>query len=126
MTTKHTPGPWQTRENVGAGIEILADVEVGGTPTGENIQPIYQVDVRPMLSVGEDGRVTAMLTYESWRQFPSVDFQAMQRANARLIASAPDLLAVLRSLAYRCKMEGVGTSWANLADAADVIKKATT
>ena len=87
----HTPGPWEIKEGAGGSQEIHAKVNIGRDMSKGVLQPLYDVQLRPSLMVGEDGAVYASLTYDSYRQFPSVDFVAMQRANARLIAAAPDL-----------------------------------
>ena len=88
---KHTPGRLEVREVSGAGIQIWAEVNIGRDEHGGVLQPIYEIGLRPLLQVGEDGRVHMMLAYESWRQFPSTDFKAMQRANAVLFAAAPEM-----------------------------------
>lgn len=90
---KYTPMPWEVKEIAGAGIEIFAKVDIGKEDmSGGVLQPIYNVSLTPSLHVGRDGIVRAMISYESWRQFPSINFQEMQKANAYLIASAPELL----------------------------------
>ena len=95
---KFTPGPWEARDVVGAGWEIYATVNIGREKGGGVLQPIYQVSCRPMLYVDPDGSVIAKLSFEDWRQFPSVNFQKMQAANANLIASAPRLYNALKRL----------------------------
>ena len=90
---KHTPGPWEAKDVESAGIEIFAKVDIGKEDmSGGVLQPIYRVSLEPSLQVGKDGIVRAMISYESWRQFPSINFQEMQRANAQLISAAPELL----------------------------------
>ena len=94
---KHTPGPWEIKNVPSAGIGIFAKVDIGKSDMSNGVlQPIYNVSVKPMLQVQDDGMVVAQLCYESWRQFPSTNFKEMQEANARLIASAPELLKALK------------------------------
>jgi hypothetical protein len=95
---KFTKGPWEARDVKGAGWEIYATVNIGKTAGGGVLQPIYHVGIQPMLFVNKDGGVTAKLSYEDWRQFPSVDFEKMQAANAHLIAAAPRLYTALKAL----------------------------
>jgi hypothetical protein len=38
------------------------------------------------------------IAYELWTQFPRAEWDAMQEANARLIAAAPDLLETLEAV----------------------------
>jgi len=81
---KHTKGPWEIKNTPGT-LEIWASVNLGRDQYDVNLQPIYNVDIRPYIKVDEQGHATMMLTYESWRQFSSVNFQEMQKANAERI-----------------------------------------
>ena len=94
MNFEHTPGPWKLQNDT----EIWADVHIGEDQDGKNYQPIYEVPIPARLVVMKDGTVEAHISYESWRQFPSNDFKAMQEANARLIVTSPKLLRALRVL----------------------------
>lgn len=100
---RFTPGPWEARDEKGAGLQILAVADIGSSldsaGSRQVLQPLYKVSIKPTLSVGDDGRVHMLLSYEDWRQFPTVNFKEMQRANARLIASAPELFEALSALA---------------------------
>lgn len=89
---KATPGPWELRDLPSHGIEIWAPVNIGGKPGQETIQPIYDLSVKPQLRVLDDGTTEMIIAYESWRQFPSPNFQEMQKANARLIICAHSIL----------------------------------
>ncbi len=93
-----TKGKWEARNVPSAGWEIFAEVNMGKDENGGVLQPIYNVDIKPSLSVGDDGKVYAMIAYESWRQFPSIKFQKMQEANAQLIATAPKLYEALKHI----------------------------
>jgi hypothetical protein len=95
---KHTPGPWTCKDVVGAGLQIWASVNLGKTMYSEGLQPIYRIGIKPQLVVGDDGIAAAQMCYEDWRQFPSVNFTEMQKANARLIAASPELLGMVKSL----------------------------
>lgn len=95
VTASPTPGPWEAKDVAGAGLEIWASVNIGSDQSRQNLQPIYRLSVTPQLRVGKDGKAFVHIAYEDWRQFPSVDFDAMQKANARLIAAAPALLEQL-------------------------------
>jgi len=97
---KHTPRPWKFEAKPGSNIYISARVDIGKEDMSKGrLQPIYEVSLRPQLRVGEDGIVYAVLSYDNRIQFPSVDFREMQKANACLIAAAPDLLEALRPFA---------------------------
>ncbi len=87
---KYTKGKWTIKNIPSHGLEIYAEVNMGTDEHGGVLQPIYNVDIKPHLKVGEDGKAFLMIAYESWRQFPSINFQEMQEANAQLIAAAPD------------------------------------
>lgn len=104
-TSKHTPGPWKVEDHAGVGLEIFATVNLGPeqceasastTPSGPLLQPIYNVPLRPEIKVGDDGIAYVKLAYEDWRQFPSIAFKKMQKANAYLIAAAPELLELIQ------------------------------
>lgn len=89
-------GPWEMRESAGAGISIHGTVDLGrqsqmldeAIPSGPLIRRLYEVSLKPSLQVADDGRAWAKLSHEVWMQFPSVDFDKMQRANGAFIAAA--------------------------------------
>lgn len=93
---KITPGDWEFKDVAGVGFEIWASVNIGTDATGKNLQPIYEGRCAPTLHIKEDGSVIALIAYESWRQFPSVNFKEMQMANGIAIAALPDCLEALR------------------------------
>ena len=84
MEAKHTPGPWVAKNTSGAGLSVHADVSKA---LGER----YSKDC-PIYHVASDA-CGLQISYELWTQFPREGWDAMQAANARLIAAAPDLLA---------------------------------
>ncbi len=124
--TLFTPGPWVLSENTNSGCAIEASVAIGvsrieqeqAAQKGENIQPIYHVDIKPLLSVNEDGGVTVQLVYESWRQFPSVDFKKMQKANCDLMLQSPAMYKMLEKLEKHHLDESCATAVHNLLAAA--------
>ena len=92
----HTKGQWEIQNIPSHGLEICAKVDIGKEDmSGGVLQPIYAVSLKPSLSVDDNGAVTMMVCYESWRQFPSINFKEMQEDNAHLIAAAPELLEAL-------------------------------
>ena len=93
---EYTKGEWEVRDIPSHGLEIYAKVNIGKDENGGVVQPIYDVDIKPNLSIDNDGKVWMMIAYESWRQFPSTNFQEMQKANANLIAAAPDMYQALK------------------------------
>lgn len=95
---KITPGDWEFKDVAGVGFEIWASVNIGTDATGKNLQPIYEGRCAPTLHIKEDGSVIALIAYESWRQFPSVNFKEMQMANGIAIAALPDCLEALKDL----------------------------
>jgi hypothetical protein len=74
----------------GAGLSVHANVS-------KALGPRYSSDC-PVYHLGNDS-CTMAIAYELWTQFPREEWDAMQQANARLIASAPELLAFAQSVA---------------------------
>ena len=83
---KATEGPWELRDKPGTGKQIFAKVDCGYDKNGKRLLPIYDVSIRPSMTVGEDGFAYVVLSYESWYQFPSENFKEKQLANADFIA----------------------------------------
>jgi len=107
--TKHTPGPWELRNVPGAGLQIWALADLGLDERRQVVQPLYRVDIHPSLKVGDDGKVYVMLSYEDWRQFPTTQFDEMQKANGQLMAAAPDLLKACKA-ALPCLQDWIRTT----------------
>lgn len=92
MSAKHTPGPWTAKHTPGAGLSVHANVS-------KALGPRYSSDC-PVYHVGRDA-CTMAIAYELWTQFPREEWDAMQQANAALIAAAPDLLREAESAVRR-------------------------
>lgn len=75
----HTPGPWKYIDRPGAGLEIQAILG-----PSEKRRDFAEYVLR--------GDVPVSIFCAVWAQFPSQEWNAMQKANAALIASAPTLL----------------------------------
>ena len=86
MTTKHTPGPW----TIGYGRSY----QNRGIFDGGEVDSYGNQNVR--LINGLETRIACMEEAETWRPQKTVN------ADARLIASAPELLEALRGLYAFC------------------------
>lgn len=89
-------------------------------PWGRNIAPAWKY---PIIFAGQNTHVAKLITNE----LP----ESEQEANARLIASAPDLLEALKGLMQRAVKDaekyaqnGNEPIWAYISDASDAIAKA--
>ena len=90
MSTKHTPGPWKI-------------VECSGTPPEMRIE--YQ----------QDGGNWPLALMEDVGTFENDEFNDVTRANARLIAAAPDLLVAAKQTIEVLKSMGHDALWLRLA-----------
>jgi len=85
MSTKHTPGPWTTNE-------------------ADHDAPYQDIKIK----ASKHHTVCTVWIDDA----PVHDFNALQEANARLIAAAPDLLFQLQAAAnYIDTLGGVSTSY---------------
>jgi hypothetical protein len=83
METKHTPGPWRLRDDETPWTEGDAQIaQQYGEPFGYT-EILFSV-------AGED-----TVAFCPWRPMDRAEDQEVLRANARLIAAAPDLLTAL-------------------------------
>jgi len=89
----YTKGEWKFEDIPGRGMIITAYIE-----KPKQMQPIYNVSIRPQVEITDDGRLCVTLSYSDWRQFPSDDWREMQRANGRLMTSAPELLEACKEV----------------------------
>ena len=85
--SKHTPGPWEFKRPHNESEGIWARI-----PHLDRAAMIAEVSIRPSLRIDEEGKVWALLAYESYNQFPSDNWCEMQKANAALITAAPETL----------------------------------
>jgi len=97
MTTAHTPGPWTVEKDIDS-TPSRVTFRIGGNRQAaiSSEQGIAATNAPALMSVEE------------------------AKANARLIAAAPELLAALVDLIPRCMEAGVGCSQAQ-----DAVAKAT-
>ena len=95
MAAKHTPGPWAAdAEDMQLGADDIFTVSIWGAgPEGERPH-IGTVAAFSLLSETRGG--TEYVTTDA----PSIDKLEEAKANARLIAAAPDLLAALQAVEF--------------------------
>ena len=90
MNNNHTPGPWEMTNIPGTGRQIKTVIK----EFGDRLISLFDVpstqNVR--FSLNNENQLVALLSYEEWVQFPSVQWNGMQEANGKLMAAAPDLL----------------------------------
>ena len=95
MKTKHINGPWYVDGNVPHhGLQIL-------TKTGADVATIYHKD------------------HDGWQIVNGGDYAETSRANARLMAAAPDLLTAVQQLV--ATLHSTYDVFENLRDSGDIV-----
>ena len=95
---EHTPGPWKVREVPAGNWFIEAELKHN---KGKAISQIFEVPVLPQLysATLKNGVITIELAYSSWYQFEMGDWNGEAwKANAYLMAAAPDLLVACKKM----------------------------
>lgn len=87
---QHTPGPWEAKYSPGAGLGVWADLRPA---LGERYSADFPIAGNKTLPTPK-----IQIAYETWVQFPSGEWETMQKANMRLMAAAPDLLDALEKM----------------------------
>jgi hypothetical protein len=88
MSEQHTPGPWVAKYSPGAGWGVWADLRPALGETFSRDFPLSGSDALKNQKI--------QISYETWVQFPSETFNAMQGANTVLMAAAPEMLDALQ------------------------------
>ena len=80
MKTKFTPGPWKV---------------VGPDASGIRIQACVPDEATDFVEFKLRSDIPTTIFSDVWRQFPSKEWDQMQKANASLIAAAPEMYTEL-------------------------------
>ena len=95
MKTKHINGPWYVE-----GFKPYHGLQIV-TKTGEDVATIYHKD------------------HDGWENVNGGDYQETSRANARLMAAAPELLTAVQQLI--ATLHSTYEVFENLRDAGDIV-----
>lgn len=100
--SKHTPGPWEWRINLKSKVVSLVSVSGGHWVMGF---ARYGMGGAAPEFIGEDGLLSRAECFAKpvpGREHHSHWFQTLDNPNAKLIASAPELLELAKKLASEC------------------------
>jgi hypothetical protein len=92
MKEKHCPGPWKLVDLKGAGLQIHATP----TQTKFGVYKFVEGKIVKIYTLRKDP-ATIGVADESWIQFPTEEWDEMQRANGYLIAAAPEMYEALKA-----------------------------
>ena len=117
---KHTPGPWEAdAQEMQQGADDIFTVSIWAAGHDGERPHIGTVSAFSLLSETHEG--TEYVTTDA----PSIDMLAQAKANARLIAAAPDLLQTLRNAREALLLEGLSEEGPTIAEIDAAIERAT-
>ena len=118
--SEHAPGPWECRDIAGAGLGVFANIS---SVMGEEFAELAMI-----YDVGVCRAPTFQIACERWVQFAQPHWTIMQKANARLMAAAPELLEAAQhalGLVEELTERGELVQWSREKQLREAIAKAT-